>query len=165
MTPHHIDADRLAAFVSGTLREPDAVEVALHLDDCPACANRAVGLEPLAAAFASVDDPRVPRELAAEVLHRAAQEPARPTLPVELVVGSLLIAAATTLAWLGGQPASSALQFARFGRVARSLADLSGASVPIAVLVPLAVVVGFAAVVALGRADEDDAPGAQWGLR
>ena len=177
MTPRHVDDERLVAFVNGTLADDAAALVALHLDDCPACAARAATEEPLAVAFASVDDPVVPRGIAAEAVRLAATAPPRrvrwlegllaaprevaaqrSAFPAELVVGSMLIAAATALAWLGGEPTSAGLRFARVGRVAWDVAQTAGAGVPVALVLPLAVVVGFLAIVLLGRADEDTAP-------
>lgn len=184
MTHRHVDDERLAAFIEGTLGDDAAALVALHLDDCPGCAARAIAEEPLGAAFASVDDPVVPRGLAAESLRLAALAPPRragwlegllaaprevaaprSALPAELVVGSMLIAAATALAWLGGEPTSAGLRIARLGRLAWDLARVAGAGVPVAVVLPLAVVVGFAAVVLLRRADEDDVSTAIGGAR
>lgn len=167
MSRHVTDAV-IAAFADGALDDDTAAAVALHLDDCPACAARAVAAEPLAAAFAAVDDPRVPSTLALAAIREAtlpaptrAALPATPTAPVELVVGSALIAAATLVAWTGGDVAASA---ARFARVVRALADASGGGfAPPLMVVPLVVVLGFGVVVWLGRTDEDEST--TWGLR
>ena len=64
----HVPDDLLAAFVDGEVSEQLAVHIAEHLDDCPACSAQAVALEPLAAAFAAVEDPRVPADLVASIL-------------------------------------------------------------------------------------------------
>ena len=57
---HHPSAHELGRFVEGDLTDDVAVSVALHLDDCPACATHVASLDPLSTAFASVDDPPVP---------------------------------------------------------------------------------------------------------
>ena len=61
MTPHLPD-ELLIRFVEGDLDERDAVEAALHIDDCPHCAARAARLEPLAVAFASITEPPLPMD-------------------------------------------------------------------------------------------------------
>jgi predicted anti-sigma-YlaC factor YlaD len=95
MMSQHVPEDLLQAFVEGEVGEQLAVHIAGHLDECPACATRAAGLEPLAAAFAAMSDPVTPPDLAARVLARAA-EPER--LPVaEIAVGAALLMVAALL--------------------------------------------------------------------
>lgn len=103
MTWVHPPHSLLAAFAAGEVSDDDAVAVALHLDECPACAAVATGLDPLAAAFASVDDPVVPDTLEADVLAAAArpQEAAGPRSVELLVAAGLLSAAASVLVVLG----------------------------------------------------------------
>lgn len=93
---NHVPEDLLQAFVDGDVGEQVAVHVAEHLDSCPSCATRAAGLEPLAAAFAAVEDPVPPAELVPAVLARARQPDRMPML--EIGVGVALIAAAALLA-------------------------------------------------------------------
>lgn len=96
----HVPDDLLAAFVDGEVEERVAVHIAEHLDTCPACATRAATMEPLAAAFAAIDDPVVPPDLVSAVL-AAAEEPERGP-STELVIGGTLMAAAALLTLLGG---------------------------------------------------------------
>lgn len=127
MSPHVPDA-LLRSFVLGDVDESLAVQVALHLDACPACATRAAGLEPLASAFAAVDDP-LPPDLTAPVLS-ALQRPERRLVPELLVGGGFLGGAALLLAVLG-QPlavlARVGLLFDVTESVARALASGLGA--------------------------------------
>lgn len=96
-----IDEPTLAAFVDGDLGEHLAVHVALHLDACPGCAARAVGADPLARAFASVDDPPLPDDLVAAALAEV-DRPAPAPPWVEVLVGTAcLVAAASLVAWQG----------------------------------------------------------------
>jgi anti-sigma factor RsiW len=97
----HIDDALLARFSSGELSEPEAAALALHLDDCPRCAARALMDDPLQAAFASLDDPATPPDLVPAVL--AASLRPRP-LPAEPIVAIVLIAVAFGVLVLGGQP-------------------------------------------------------------
>jgi anti-sigma factor RsiW len=92
----HVPEDLLQAFVDGEVGEQLAVHIAEHLDGCPACATRAAGLEPLAAAFAAVLDPVPPLGLAQAILARL-DEPDR--LPVlEIGIGAGLLGCAGFLA-------------------------------------------------------------------
>jgi Anti-sigma factor len=95
----------LAAFAAGELDDAEAVSVALHLDECPACAAAATGLDPLSAAFASVDDPPVPDDLEAAVL-AAASRPAGAPGPrsLQLLVAAGLLSAAASLLVVLGAP-------------------------------------------------------------
>ena len=98
MIQHPSDV-HLSRFVQGDLDEPDAVAVALHLDDCPRCATRAAGFDPLASAFASCDDPLVPDDLISDVLEATADieigvvAPPPERSPVRVPVGELLAGA------------------------------------------------------------------------
>jgi anti-sigma factor RsiW len=92
----HVPEDLLQAFVEGEVGEQLAVHIAEHVDGCPACATRAAGLEPLAAAFAAVLDPVVPSGLSQGIFARL-EEPER--LPVlEVGVGAGLLGCAAFLA-------------------------------------------------------------------
>ncbi|HJN73438.1 MAG TPA: zf-HC2 domain-containing protein [Myxococcota bacterium] len=125
MIQHPSDA-HLGSFVRGDLGEADAVAVALHLDDCPRCATRAAGFDPLASAFASCDDPLVPDDLVAAVLAAAADipigvapsgvapsgvapEPERARIPLgELLAAAGLLSAAAMLFLMLGEPTALA---------------------------------------------------------
>jgi anti-sigma factor RsiW len=55
--PDCLSADTLAALSGGRLGERAAAAAAIHLDACPACANRLAAADPLGPFFAAVDDP------------------------------------------------------------------------------------------------------------
>ncbi len=93
----HVPNDLLNAFVEGEVDEQLAIHIAEHLDACPHCATRAVSHEPLAAAFASCDDPFVPEHLATEILEELARQPVSRTIP-EVAVGVGLLGLAAALA-------------------------------------------------------------------
>ena len=97
----HVPEPLLRRFVDGELSEPEAVAVALHLDDCPACAGRALAAEPLAAAFASVADPVVPPQLLPDVQARLARDQAGPPASVPALVAGLSAAAVLVFVVLG----------------------------------------------------------------
>lgn len=100
MSTPHVTADLMERFALGEVEEDVAVAVALHLDACASCATLAASLEPLAAAFASVDDPVVPPDLVPSVLYalrsprRAGPEPAVATGLLALALLSLLLGGA-----------------------------------------------------------------------
>ena len=112
---HHVPDDLLHAFTDGELEEDVAVAVALHLDACPACTNRAVSLEPLVSAFAAVHDPPVPEGITEQVLHTLATPEPSP-LP-ELLLGGGLLAAAALLS-LSGDPVPALVELGRAGLLA-----------------------------------------------
>jgi anti-sigma factor RsiW len=104
----HVPEDLLQAFVDAEVGEQVAVHIAEHIDACPACATRAAGLEPLAAAFAAIRDPVPPQPLVASILARL-DEPDRVPIP-EIGIGvSLLLAAAALLVVLD-QPLSMLIE-------------------------------------------------------
>lgn len=97
----HVPEDLLQAFVDADVGEQLAVHIAEHIDACPACATRAAGMEPLAAAFAAVCDPVPPANLVSSILVRL-DEPERLPLP-EIAVGiSLLLSAAALILAMDG---------------------------------------------------------------
>ena len=99
MSWQHPSLDELDRFLLGEVPETDAVRIAVHIDECVACASAATAADPLAAAFASVDDPLVPNGLAEDV-HEALRRP--PTVgPEPAVAGMLLVAAAAVFVALG----------------------------------------------------------------
>jgi anti-sigma factor RsiW len=115
----HVPDDLLAAFVDGEVEDRVAAHVAEHLDLCPSCATRATALEPLAAAFAAVRDPRPPPRLAAEIVARA-EEPDR--LPGrELWVGAGLLSAAFALLLATEGPIRLAAEVASFTNAASAV--------------------------------------------
>lgn len=105
----HVDPVLLARFVAGELGDHAAAQVALHLDDCSACANLAREADPLARAFASVDDPDVPAGLVQAVLRAdAARAAAAPQRLVDLGLAATLVGSALTLSALAAGPLGSA---------------------------------------------------------
>ena len=101
MSSRHLDEAVLHAFVACELDDTAAAQVAEHLDGCPACATQAATLDPLAAAFASVDDPVVPADLAQAVLERA-QLPTR--FGPEPAIAAALLGVAIVVLVLTGSP-------------------------------------------------------------
>lgn len=108
----HVPDDLLQSFVEGDVGEQLAVHIAEHLDACPACATRAAGLEPLAAAFAAIADPVAPPDLARRVLE-AVERPERAPLG-EIAVGLALLAASGLLAVGFDRPLALAADVAVF---------------------------------------------------
>jgi len=102
--PRHPSAHDLGCFVEGALTEDVAVSVALHLDGCPACATHVASMDPLAAAFAAVDDPPVPSALL-EALHIEARTPAR--RGPEPMIAAALLGVGTILLLMAGGPAQT----------------------------------------------------------
>ncbi|MBX2801209.1 MAG: hypothetical protein KTR31_26255 [Myxococcales bacterium] len=94
----HVPEDLLQSFVEGDVGEQLAIHIAEHIDECPSCATRATGMEPLAAAFAAMEDPVAPRELAHTVLAELRQPERVPVLEIGVGVGLLLCSAAMALA-------------------------------------------------------------------
>jgi predicted anti-sigma-YlaC factor YlaD len=99
----HVPEDLLLAFVEGEVGETLAVHIAEHLDTCSQCATRAATLEPLASAFAAVDDPVPPPDLVPAIL-AAAAVPARALARVEVAMAGLLLVAAVLVAVVFGDP-------------------------------------------------------------
>ena len=98
----HPPEDLLFAFSGGEVSDDDAVAVARHLDACPACAGRAVALDPMAHVFASVDDVAIPDDLVALVETAAlAPERAGPGRTELLVAAALLASGAAIMLSLG----------------------------------------------------------------
>jgi anti-sigma factor RsiW len=104
----HVPEDLLAAFIAGEVGEHVAIHIAEHLDECPSCGTRAAGMEPLAAAFAAVDDPIPPEDLAQAVLNALERPDAMPVL--EIAMGASLLAAAALVALLSN-PLDLAIDF------------------------------------------------------
>lgn len=98
----HPNQEILSRFSQGELDEEAAVLVALHLDDCPRCASTAARQDPLDLAFAAVEEPAVPAELAEQVLE-AASAPIRSG--PEVIVAAMLFLAGLSVLLLGGSPA------------------------------------------------------------
>ena len=97
----HLTESLLERFVAGNLESRVSEEVALHIDDCATCSNRAIALDPLSSAFAAIDDPPIPDALQDRL--RFALSYAPPARPEWIAAGgvALLAAAALLLAVLG----------------------------------------------------------------
>jgi hypothetical protein len=97
----HPTAETLRLFVDGTLVESEVVEVALHLDACPRCAQAAARQDPLDLAFAALDEPAHPPELAQAALAQAST-------PVkagpEMIIATLLLLAGLGVLLVLGAP-------------------------------------------------------------
>lgn len=106
MTEHVAD-DLLVAFCEGEIEEDLAILVAEHLDSCPMCATRSAAMEPLAAVFATVDDPVPPALLAASILEELERPQRAPA--TEMIVASALLTAAGLLLF-AGNPVAAAVQ-------------------------------------------------------
>ena len=119
MSGTHVPDALLERFALGDVEESVAVAIAQHLDACGRCSTRAASLEPLAIAFASVDDPPVPPMLAEEVLAALREAPlSRP----EPAIAAGLMALAFLALVASGDPASAVVGVAR---VLRALAVAS----------------------------------------
>jgi anti-sigma factor RsiW len=100
----HLSEDLLRRFIEGDLDEPEAVEAALHIDDCPLCAARAAAAEPQAAAFASLPDPQLPVGFEMAVLD-ALEQPVAPRQSQQVPwLGVGLILSSVLLLVVGGEP-------------------------------------------------------------
>src|SRR6188768_4324948 len=105
----HVEDIVLRSFVAGDVDEGTAIEVALHLDECPACTSRVDALDPLLASLSALPDPVPPLDLVQAVLAQveAAEAPARASR-LEILVGALLLTGAAGLAALFGDPVAAA---------------------------------------------------------
>ncbi len=129
----HLHDSLLLRFVDGRLDDQEAVEVARHLDDCPACAARATAAEPLAQAFASVDDPDLPQDLVTTIVATARQRPAV-AFPREPAVAAGL-AAVAGLVFLGlGAPTELAATLGLLGDALGTV--LRTVDLPLAIVTP-----------------------------
>ena len=108
----HVPDDLLMSFVEGDISEELAIHIGLHLDGCPQCSARAVNMDPLATAFASIDDPIPPPDLAEHVI-LALNAPPRSS-HVEFWLGGTLLAAAALLSVMVGDPIGSFIDIGVF---------------------------------------------------
>ena len=132
----HVPEDLLSSFVEGDVSEQLAIHIAEHLDVCPACNAHATMLEPLASAFAAVEDPLPPEDLAAAALLEASQ-PAR-VVRTELWVGPALLAAAAAIVLVAGDPLALAVKVGVLAEAVSAVGGALGATLsatPIALLV------------------------------
>ncbi len=99
MSWQHPPEALLQRFVDGDLGEQHAVSVALHIDDCPECAARAVAMDPLSAVFAATSDPVIPADLTHGIMDAARQR--QPPGPEPAIAVGLLTLSALVL-FIGG---------------------------------------------------------------
>lgn len=111
MTHTHPDDATLQAFALGEMESERAVAVALHIDECPRCAVRVAGADPLTYAFAAVEEPVLPEGLIDDILAADAQlaqagrgRHAPLDLRREPMVALALMAASTLLFLALGRP-------------------------------------------------------------
>ena len=98
----HVPQDLLTSFLEGDVSEQVAIHIAEHIDECPRCLNRATAMEPLALAFASLDDPEPPDDLVESILILAAEPDRLPS--AEMMVGAGLLGFAGLLVGVTGNP-------------------------------------------------------------
>lgn len=154
MSPH-VPENLLSAFVDGDVDERIAIHVAEHLDGCPACATRAAGLEPLAAAFAAVCDPVPPPSLVPDILARLDQPDRAPV--AEIAIGAGLLVVAALLALGLDSPISVATELLVLANAARTLLHgvtlAIGSFQPALALVTAAALTGGVLTLHLGAGD------------
>jgi anti-sigma factor RsiW len=129
----HLSDDLLQRFAEGLLDERQATAAAVHIDECPRCAARALALEPLGPVFAACPDTQLPKGFEQAVLDALARpappferDPlplhrARPALapsPGLLGIGAGLIAIAAALMLIGGEPTAMVWRLASVLRAA-----------------------------------------------
>lgn len=150
----HVPEPVLERFALGDMGESEAEAIAVHLDACPSCAARAAGLEPLAVAFAALDDPPVPTDLSANIL-AAARAPQVPVARPEITIAAGLAALAALAVLMGGAPTELMASTLALGRalvtVANALVTAIGVSAPLWAAVA---VVSLVASAALARSME-----------
>lgn len=136
----HPPESLIKRFAQGELSESLAVDLAMHLDACPACATQAATLEPLALAFASSEDPELPEDLLGDILEAVSELQVQPALPptlpkampvgarAELLAGASLISVAATLFFLLGDPGHFAADMAVNAHAAATAASIGASS-------------------------------------
>lgn len=130
----HVPDALLASFVRGALPDDEATTVALHIDDCGACQARATNAEPLAQAFASVDEPALPPDLVAGVLAQV-DAGGRRLGTIVPAAGLGLAAAAVLVLLLVGDPSSLLSGVGALLGAAEAI--LRAVDVPLALITPV----------------------------
>jgi len=151
----HVPEALLRRFVAGELPEEDAITVALHVDDCPACAGRALAAEPMAMAFSAAlsqdTDLVLPPKLLPEIRSRLAREAAGPPASVPALVAGLSAAALLLFLLLG---APGELLAGLSALAAASGAVLRAVELPVSLVTPVwlaAAMLTFAAAAVTAR--------------
>lgn len=103
MSAAHPNDDFLLSFAEGTLDDGEAVAVAIHVDGCARCRSQVAALDPMTAAYLSVDDPEVPAALMTAL--RAAPPPlAQARTGPEPAIAALLMGCSLAVMLLLGRP-------------------------------------------------------------
>jgi hypothetical protein len=118
----HVPEDLLAAFTDADVGEQLAIHIAEHIDSCPSCATQAIGMDPLAAAFAAMVDPVAPENLSMQVLDAFSTPEPMPL--TEIALGFALLVAATVTSLFLGSPIALVTEF---GVVLKAIGALGGA--------------------------------------
>lgn len=126
----------LISFVQAEVEEGPAIQVALHLDECPSCRARLQSLDPLSAALAAAPQPEPPAQLIEQTVERAlARSVAGRVGPMVPALGSSMAVAAALVFVLGGGPRA---MFADMGALSSAaLAVLDVVELPVALLTPV----------------------------
>ncbi len=132
----HPPDELLLPFAQAELDEDLAVQVALHLDDCPACQLRLEHLDPLSAALAAAPQPEPPAALLQQAVDRALDRSTHRRFgPLVPALGSGMAVAATLVFVLGGGPRELLADLAALGSAALALLDV--VELPLALLTPV----------------------------
>lgn len=102
----HVSDELMRRFSVGALDEDVAIAVADHIDGCPLCLTRAIAADPLADAFAAVDDPTCPPDLIEDILQVSRRPSAAPLPRAELLASAALLSLAGMLLLGLGEPLS-----------------------------------------------------------
>ena len=153
----HIRKNDMVAFVAGTVDEDLAVRIAEHLDGCIECSARAASLEPLSLAFASVDAPEAPEHLVPAVI--AALEAPEHAPAAEIVVGAVMLAAASVLVLAAGNPLAFLVELGMFAKLAAGIGGALSVGVGSSTLLTSAVLaIAFFGCLAVARLTEPTQP-------
>ncbi len=112
----HLSDDLILRFAEGDLGEREAVEAALHIDDCPHCAARVALAEPLAEAFAAMPDPVLPAGFE-QAVFEALDQPEATVAALQIPwLGIGMILSAALLMMVGGEPTAMLWKLAAVAR-------------------------------------------------
>lgn len=149
----HPPDELLRAFVDEALDEAAAVQLAVHLDDCPQCQRRLQAVDSLGAMLATGAEPQPPPELVHQALRvaRQGQGPGRVN-PLVPALGSGMAVAAAVVFVLAGRPGAL---FSDLGALASAgLAIADAVELPLAMVTPVwaaLAVLAFAAAAMTAR--------------
>ncbi len=126
MNQHPPDS-QLALFVDGKLDESTSVDLAMHLDSCPACRQRAASMDPCTELCSRAEHIEPPPELMHRVLAGiASSSPSASTVHIHSVwLGLFFLLLASLMLFLWGDPT---------GLMAGALSGLGGLGVSLSAL-------------------------------